>query len=391
MKKSGGWKGGLKKLEPGKWAIRVTWMDGDKRRDTERVVLADTRNEAVAKRLALVEELTRPSTVMTVTEATDSLVSELRAGTRASWSSHANKVRVAFGERRLDDVRPDEIRRFLAGLPISDSSARSVRTMMVCVWEHARDLGRFDGANPVKATNPRKTPRTSAEMLAELESPPLRAFHGDELGRFLAAIPAELRALLTVQLLLGCRFGEASALQWSDVDTDTGRVRIVRTQYLGEVGPTKGKRARWTSLGPGGIAIVQTQRAMMEVAQWPGWETWCFPRRPTPRSSGSPLWSYRVVASAVRAAKLAIGSQVVANTHALRHTFVTTAEAQRIEHQEAVVLRSMLGHASAAQTAAYTEQRHLPADPLAARIERALVGPDVGHASKTITSDAEKR
>lgn len=386
------WRDGLKKLGPGKWLARITWTDAaGKRRDTERVIHADTRGEALQKREALAQQLARPSTCWTVGEAIDKLMPTLRPGTLSVWKSHAKKVRATFGERSLDDVKPDELRRFLAGLTVSDVTASNVRSLLTKVWEFARDAGRFDGQNPVRLTNARKTPRTSAQLLAELENPPRRAFHADEIGLFLAAIPGDMRAMMTLQLLLGCRFGEASALQWADVDLDTGRVRIVRTQYNGSVGPTKGKRARWTSLGPGGVAILKTQRATMEAAQWPGWETWCFPRRHTGRTHRFelPLWDYRDVSKAVKAAKVAIGTDVVANTHALRHTFVTIAHAQQVERSEAVVLRSMVGHASEAQTYTYLDQRQLPADPMAARIEKALVGESVGDGSETSDVDGK--
>lgn len=391
MKRAGDnkWREGLKRIEPGKWAVRITWMDAaGKRHDTERVVFADTRNDAKAQRLALTKQLANPSITMTVAEATESLVATLRSGTLASWRSHANKVVTAFGDRKLDDVKPAEVRRFLHSLPVSDATARSVRTMMVRVWERARTIGGFDGPNPVSETKPRETPRSGAEQLAALESPPVRAFQAEEVGRFLAAVPPELRALLTVQLLLGCRFGEASALQWGDVDMVARTVRITRTQYLGEVGPTKSKRARQASLGPGGVAVLRTQRTMMEVAQWPGWETWCFPRPPHPRAT-SPLWSYRIVADAVRSAKKAIGSSVVSTTHALRHTFATVAESQRLLRADTETVRAMLGHASADQTAAYIEPRHLPADPMAVSIELALVGASVGDAGENTQKEGE--
>lgn len=380
-KKSDGWRDGVKRLGGGKYAVRITWTDATgRRRDTERVVLADTRAEATARREALTKELATTSTTWTVGRSLDELLPTLRPGTLSAWASHAKKVRAALADRRLDDVRPDELRRFLVSLTVSDKTAENVRALLSKVWEFARDRGEFEGQNPVKLTNPRKTPRSSAAMLAELENPKRRAFHGEEVGRFLGALPGDMRAMLTVQLLLGCRFGEASALQWSDVDLDTGKVRIVRTQYNGEIGPPKGKRARWTALGPGGVAILRAQRVVMETAQWPGWETWCFPRRPTGRAHRyeAPVWDYRDVSKAVTAAKRAIGTDVVPSTHALRHTYITMSRAVNAAQAETVVLRGMVGHASDAQLEAYTDHSQLPPSPTAAKVEKALVGENVG-------------
>jgi integrase len=77
---------------------------------------------------------------------------------------------------------------------------------------------------------------------------PRRWLSGEELGRLLAL--AEVRYPRYFPLILfladtGCRFGEAAALRWSDVDLEGGAAVIARSFSSGErLGPTKTGRSR---------------------------------------------------------------------------------------------------------------------------------------------------
>jgi integrase len=378
---------GVKKLAPGKYLVRVTWTDqAGKRRDTERKVLADTRAKAQAVRAELFRELSAPRDQgWKVAFALDQLVSTQRAGTKHSWSSYARRITKVFGERRLGDLKPTEIQRFLHNLPVADSTANGYRTLLSCMYKQARRCGAYAGPNPVQETEARKTEPTEAELLFAQENPPKRAYTVEETLRFIAALDPDLRPLQLIQLFLGCRFGEVSALEWRDVDLETGEMQIRRKQYNGAVGVPKNGEPRRAVLVPEGIAVLKTHKAKMEELKWPGYDRLVFPRPKYAHDRTHDMWSSRTVILKVTQAQKAAGIEVDSRTHAMRHTHITLAAVQQALAVEGSfdlgeLHRSMLGHASEAQSRAYIDKRALPAVRLAASIEKALMGVSGGTA-----------
>lgn len=399
MAKKSGWNNGVKKLSAGKYLLRVTWTDAaGKRHDTERVARIDTMAEALTERARLQEELSGPGEHgWTVAYTLDRYVPTQRPGTRHSWSSYARRIIAVFGERRLGTITPAEVQRFLYQLPVSDSTANVIRTLFGRAFVYARDCGEYAGANPVKETSTRRTPKTNEQLLDEQDNPPRRAYLGDEAQRFLAALDPDLRPLQAVQLFLGCRFGEVSAMEWRDVNFDTGEVRLRQGQYKGALGVTKGKRQRRTGLGPHALEMLRAHRERMASLRWPGWERLVFPRPPCEHGQERrhDMWNYPTVRVKVVEAQRIAGIDVVARTHAMRHTHVTAAEVQRELAMDAAMFaadtsalhRSMVGHASETQSRTYIEPRALPVVRLATELERALVGENVRDSATTSRND----
>lgn len=392
------WRDGVRKVGPGRYALRIVARDpetGEKIVDTERVVDADNRLDAQNKRAELRKELLAAalgnSADWTVSRALEKYLPTLQPGTLHSWGSHSKKIVAAFGSRRLSSLKPDEIQRFIVAIPVrADTTANNVRTLLNRLFVYARGQGQFTGANPVKETSPRKTPKTRAEKLAAIEKPPRRALWRSEVRRYLEAFPTDLRALVTIQLLLGCRFGEVTALQWGDVRWDTGHIRVVRGQYKGEVGPTKNDRQRWSALGPVGIAVLRVHRERMEQERWPGWETWIFPRPVfwSGQLRSSDLWHYETVRQWVVRVQREQGLDLASRTHAVRHTFITASR----EHRQDDLMRAIVGHSDESMTETYTDQSVPPvAKPMAAfaaLMEGSLVGPEVTSSAEGAVGDS---
>jgi integrase len=384
VKKPGPWKDGVRKLGPGRYEVRCTAREkGTSKKivDTTRKVDADSKLEAqnIRERLTkeLVEEAGGNGNDWTVSRAIAEYLPTRRTGTFHVWVSHARKIEAAFGPRRLSTIKPGEVQRFIVDLPgLADATANSVRTLFGRLFVHARNQGRFEGTNPVRDTSPKKTPKTDEERLAELESPPRRALRPEEIQIYLAAFPLDMRAMVTIQLLLGCRFGEATALKWTDIKWDTGHVRVVRTQYKGKIGPTKADRTRWAGLGHIGLAVLKAHGERMAAEKWPGWETWVFPRPvywDGVRRSHD-LWNYETVRATVVRVQRDLGLDLKARTHVLRHTFITAGRA----HDNDDLLRAIVGHTSRALTEGYTDQsvpvRARPVAEFQKLMEATLVG-----------------
>lgn len=389
---------GLRKLGPGRWEARFTARDpatGKKSLDTTRVIHANTRAEALIERVRLQREIVGSKGEWTVAEAVEAWLPSMPTNTRNARTSQSRGFRERFGERRLSSVQPAEVQAWIAGLPVADETANQYRAAIMALYAYARNQGKLIGQNPMGQTVKRRTPKTSAELLAELEQPrPRRALIGNEVARFFAELEAldrDLVPLVRTQLLLGCRFGEVSALQWRDVDWDTGFVAIRRNQLrLGELGPPKGKRARDAVLGTEGLALLRGHRAAMERAAWPGWDVWVFPRPPNPLDRRRhDMWTYDTVRRRVREALTNAGVSLANVTHAMRHTHITVAR----QLEQDALLRSTVGHSDARHTERYTDESHRAAVAVrfAAEFEEKLAGVSSGGVPKIGRAKSHKK
>jgi len=103
----------------------------------------------------------------------------------------------------------------------------------------------------------------------------------EELGRVLDAFrstePADYPLAITLALT-GLRYGEASALRWSDIREDEGLIRVVRGQWKGHVSTTKTGVVRSVPLVTELAVTLRGHRAKLVAAQHPGLtEGWVFP------------------------------------------------------------------------------------------------------------------
>jgi integrase len=384
---------GLEKTAPGRWKARITWHDAlGKRRDTDRVIKADTKAQAIAERERIREELAGVGDEWTVSEAIDAWLPSMRTGTRVTREPHARSFRERFGKLRLSRVETTDAQRWIAGIPASDDTANNYRASMCALYKFARAKGRLRGDDPIARTIRRITPRTNEELMAELEGEaPRKALIGDELPRFFAQLleqEPDLYPLVRCQLLLGCRICETLALQWRDIDWTTGIVTIRRNQSRnGELGVPKNKRRRTCALGPEGLAFMRGHRAAMERSALPGADMWCFPRPLTGRPRAHDMWPYPSVSPRIRAALKAIGVSLACSTHAMRHSHVTLARALESDAlgraAAGQAMRDGVGHASEAMSERYTDESHRKvvaasfAGQLESRIGGALGGADV--------------
>lgn len=359
---------GIEKIGPGKWKARITWHDAQgKKHDTDRTIKADTKAQAVVERERIREELAGSGDEWTVEQAIAEWLPSMRSGSRQSRDTHARRFKERFGTLRLSRVPPAEVQRWLAALDVSDLTANAHRASLLALYKFSKSKGRLCGANPITQTVRRLTPRTNAEWLEELEGPvKRRALVGQELPRFFAAMLAKyprLYPMMRCQLLLGCRWSEASALQWRDIDWETGVVTIRRCQQRdGDIGPPKGKKARDAALGPEGLAFMRGHRAAMEREGWPGHETWCFPRPITHMKRRHDMWPYSTVYEFVCDVMHDLGIDLACATHAMRHSYVTLARALESDAVDRAAagkaLRDTVGHSSERVTEGYTDRSH---------------------------------
>jgi integrase len=383
---------GLKKIGPGKWLARIVGprdAQGKRTVDTDRIIEADNKMHALQKRQELYDQLVGHDSEWTVDEAVAAWLKVQRLGSLPVRTVHGNRFKARFGSRCLSAVQTVEVQRWLADLECGDVTANAYRGSLASLYKFARRQGRLLGRNPISETERRETTSTTEEELTALHAPSkTKALVGDALGEFFDALldhEPDLYPMAKLQLLLGCRWAEVAALQWSDIDWETGAVTIRRGVVRLGISTPKARKKRFGALGPEGIAFLRGHRAAMERTQWPGWELWVFPRPVTCRERLRDTWAYDTVYKAIRRAQVEAGIDIANVTHAFRHTYVTLSRALNSDE----VMRAAVGHAGTQLTEKYTDDSHRVAKvvSLAGAMEARLqsAGGDLGgvRASKT--------
>jgi integrase len=149
-------------------------------------------------------------------------VSRLRPATHSAYAASLKHLRVAFGGRRLTDIDPTDVARFVGGQQAAGLKGWTIKgqlTALSGIFKFAgRHLG-YVGANPVLVLDKVERPNTDDEN-------PKRILSGDELDRLLAAVPLRHRLIFAFAAETGARLAEALGIAWGDIDTDAGTVHF---------------------------------------------------------------------------------------------------------------------------------------------------------------------
>jgi integrase len=355
-------------------------------REAEQTFEADSKAIALQKRAAFLREKvdgsTRPTQRKKLGEVVDEYLATVdRAGTLHSYRSWGRKVKKVLGEAWTDALTTQHLQAFLAGVYLGKTSMDSIRVVLINTYDHAKAQGYIAGENPAHGTeikNWKPAPARKRKALTPDETVRLHAH--------LRQHSYDMHVMLLVQYVLGCRFGEVTALEWADIDLATGHVRIRRQQKNGVLGPLKGYRTpkgkpasgtpeREAAVGPTALGQLVKHRQRMATEQWPGWETVVFPcpaegqgKRPIRKH---PYWDHQTVSGHLKAAYASLGLDLGAVTHVARHTANNMARM----HANETFLRKVIGHSSAKLTATYSEIAVAEVVDFAREQERRLLGP----------------
>src|SRR5246500_1448694 len=155
----------------------------------------------------------------------------------------------------------------------------------------------------------------------------------DEVVRFLEAIPSlKSRTALTTVYAAGLRVSEVVLLKIADIDSQRMVIRV-------EQG--KGGKDRYVMLSPQLLRILRSYWRLARPQRW------MFSGRDEDR----PL-NPTVLHAACRSARLAAGLSKKVTVHTLRHTFATHLLESGADVR---IIQVLLGHASLASTARYTQ------------------------------------
>ena len=160
-----------------------------------------------------------------------------------------NDIGPTLGGIPLSELREDDIANWVKLMAMTPTKRHRPPAPKTIANKHGFLSGVLAAAvqRGLIAANPaagRRLPRGDGEN----SSSERRMLSRHEFAELLAATPERWRPLLEFLVTAGCRWGEMAALRTSDIDRDTGVVRIRRAWKHSSrgyhVGPTKTKRSR---------------------------------------------------------------------------------------------------------------------------------------------------
>jgi integrase len=136
-----------------------------------------------------------------------------------------------FGEWKLEDIRPEEVQRFLRlFLKLAPKTVRNMAAALSSSLRTAVTWGYLE-TNPVRgiALPPRRSVRER------------RALTTDEVKALLGNLREPCRTAVILILLTGMRIGEVLALRWGKIDWQRQTIIVDESLYEGEVSTPKTK------------------------------------------------------------------------------------------------------------------------------------------------------
>ena len=370
-------KGSVHLRKDGRWEGRCVIGYDDKGLPITKNVLAKTKTACVGKLEQLKEsfgekknEKLQPD--MTFGEWMDFWYQnyskpKLRPTTQMGYENAIYKHIVpVLGKIPLSELSTNDIQQFYARLKKEGRLIRiklygegvSDRTVWAC---HTRIRTALDRAvqDGLIRTNPAADCKLPPQNTKEMQ-----ILTREEMQRFLIQAKEEgYFELFFLELATGLRRGEVLALQWNDLNFDTGELRVERQVYRanGElvVSAPKTKAAlRTIVLPPSLVEVLREYRRQVD-------SRWMFP---SPAKEDSPLDPAACRKRLQTILKHAGCKQV--RFHDLRHLFVTTALESGMDVK---TLSAIIGHVSAKTTLnTYTHVTDAMRQTAAAKIDRGI-------------------
>lgn len=238
----------------------------------------------------------------------------------------------ALGDAHLDSLEVRDVERWLAS-QTSKYAARTANSWLRVLRSVLADAERQGLVTRNVARNVRALRERTPEEENSLTAEELRKV----LKECRAHYPQHYTLVLTLAFT-GCRWGEATALRWDDLEVaeKTGALRIVRSQWRGHVKETKTGKARVVPFPPEFVAAFREHRALLASAKNPGLAAgWCFP------SANGELLDNGRLAEPWKRMLRAAGIRRRVTVHGLRRTMT---DLLRLASVDWVTAAAVIGH-----------------------------------------------
>jgi integrase len=227
-KKRGNSEGSIYQMQDGRWRAAVTIGKDPNGKPKRKVYTAATRHAVKDQLTDALKDLKSGMPIVSekqtvarfLTHWLDEVVKPtVRPKTHRTYSDLVKKhIAPAIGQVPLGKLTPQKIREFLNQKLTTDLSPRTVKHLLVTL-RGALSVAVKDG----------QIPRNVAALVDPPRAPKseVQAFNPTEARAFLAAVRgARYEAAFTAAVAIGMRQGEILGLQWSDVDLETGELRV---------------------------------------------------------------------------------------------------------------------------------------------------------------------
>jgi integrase len=179
------------------------------------------------------------------------------------------RIEPRFGKLVLTEVKSSQITEFLSGLSnLNRNSVNHVRSLLSGIFSHAAALGKVP-FNPVREARVLSKPKPNQET---------KAYSLEHLENIISGLVENPKAQLVVALcgFLGLRPSEVNALDWGDVDFESGQLHLRRAWVAGEISEMK------TVSSVASVPLIQPVLGLLKVqhvASGSPSTGWVFPSR----------------------------------------------------------------------------------------------------------------
>ena len=265
----------------------------------------------------------------------------LEASTAEDYERHLRiRLLPAFGQRRVRQITRKMVEGYVTGLDAEGALSR--KTINDSLIPLRQVLGRAVREGVI-ATNPAESPDRDFPLELPYERPTMCCLSRTQASAYLHAAAPAYRPLAELLIGSGLRISEALALEWGDVDWDSGVRSVTKTFKVGGVGTPKGDRARDVAIADYLMDVLEAHRPSVDASGL------VFPHK----TDGGPIrrqWVHRFWhRRTLEAAKLPVEVRV----HDLRHTAASLWLAsgqsiyfvqQQLGHQDIQTTINLYGH-----------------------------------------------
>ena len=347
--------GTVRKRADRRWEGRIVIGHKENGDAIYKSVFAKTQRELMPKLHAVINEYRwielSENSNMTLSEWMDKWIEEyavpmLRPSTvEGHRSTIRNHIKPALGNKQIRSISRNDVQKFYNALrrkKVKNSSKSEAKTLSDSMVRGIHMLLHEIMDSAVKARLILKNP-TSGTTIPKCNYPPKRILNDEQLNRFMEAIREEpiWYDFFYTEITTGLRQGEICGLKWSDLDLETGRLKVQRTIRTApggalEIGKTK------TETGTRSILLPPSTLHLLKERRKNAMTEWIFPSLIAPEKPTSPSTAYQRLKVILKGAGLPD-----IRFHDLRHTFATHALTSGVD---AKTLSGILGHTNASFT-----------------------------------------